>query len=226
MKKGKLIVIDGADGSGKATQIKLLQKKLEKEGYKIKIEDFPQYGHKSAGPVEDYLIGMFGDAKKLGPYIPSLFYAIDRFAAAERIKKHLSQGDVVICNRYVSANMAHQGGKIKDRKKRELFYQWEQCLEYEFFKIPKPDFEIILRIPAKIAQKLAKDRGPHFYIGKKRLDIHESDFQHLLSAEKAYMEFARMSKCPVIEGVKNGKLLKPDEINVKLYDMVKNFLSK
>jgi dTMP kinase len=224
MKKGKLIVIDGTDGSGKATQIKLLAKKLEKDGYRVKVEDFPQYGHKSAGPVEDYLIGMFGDAKKLGAYIPSLFYAIDRFAAAERIRKHLAHGDIVICNRYVTANLAHQGSKIANRKQRETFFKWETLLEYEFFKIPKPNFELILRIPAKLAQKLVKTRGSRFYLGNKRLDIHESDLQHLQAAEEVYMDLVKRFKYPLVEGYENGKLLTPEAIHEKVYAIIKKIL--
>lgn len=224
MKKGKLIVIDGTDGSGKATQIKLLVKKLEKDGHRVKVEDFPQYGHKSAGPVEDYLIGMFGDAKKLGAYIPSLFYAIDRFAAAERIRKHLAHGDVIICNRYVTANLAHQGSKISNPKQREAFFKWETDLEYKFFKVPKPNFELILRIPAKIAQKLALTRGPHFYIGKKRHDVHESDLAHLQAAEKVYLELAKRFKFPLVEGYENGKLIEPEIINEKVYSIIKKIL--
>src|SRR3954468_22900663 len=112
MKKGKFIVIDGTDGSGKATQTKLLVKRLQKSGHKVRIEDFPQYGKKSAGPVEDYLNGLYGSADQLGAYIPSIFYAVDRFAASERIRKHLAAGFIVVSNRYVTSNMAHQGGKI------------------------------------------------------------------------------------------------------------------
>ena len=89
MAAGKFIVIDGSDGSGKATQTRLLIKRLDNDGCRVKVEDFPQYGKKSAGAVEDYLNGLYGSAEKLGAYIPSIFFAIDRFAAAERIRKHL-----------------------------------------------------------------------------------------------------------------------------------------
>ena len=121
MSKGKLIVIDGTDGTGKTTQTKLLVKRLQKIGIKAHMEDFPQYGKKSAGPVEDYLTGQYGGAEQLGAYIPSIFYAVDRFAASERIRKFLKQGYTVIANRYVTANMAHQGGKIRNRRERSRF---------------------------------------------------------------------------------------------------------
>ena len=91
MKKGKLIVIDGTDGSGKATQTALLVGNLKKAGYRVVVENFPQYGKKSAGAVEDYLYGLYGTAKELGAYIPSIFYAVDRFAAAERTYIEISK---------------------------------------------------------------------------------------------------------------------------------------
>ena len=110
MKKGKFIVIDGTDGSGKATQTKLLVKKLRKEKYKVKLADFPQYNKKSAGLVEEYLSGKYGTEKNVGPYVASIFYACDRYDASFKIRKWLKEGNIVISNRYVTANMGHQGG--------------------------------------------------------------------------------------------------------------------
>src|SRR3989344_4026891 len=175
MPKGKFIVIDGTDGSGKATQTKLLIKRLQKAGFKVRVEDFPQYGNKSAGPVEEYLTGVYGTADELGAYIPSMFYAVDRFAASKRIKHHLEHGDVVVSNRYVTANMAHQGGKIKDTRQREKYFKWLVDLEYNFFQIPKPDLQIILHLPPRVSAKLAKQRGPQYYLGSKKRDIHEKN---------------------------------------------------
>src|SRR5579885_1550664 len=164
MAKGKFIVIDGTDGTGKATQTRLLIKRLQKAGHKVKVEDFPQYGKKSAGPVEDYLNGLYGTAEGLGAYIPSVFYAVDRFAAAERIHRHLQQGFIVVSNRYVTSNMAHQGGKIANSSKPEKYFKWLEELEFKFFKVPKPDLEIILHLPAEVSLKLLKQRGPKFYL--------------------------------------------------------------
>ncbi len=226
MAKGKLIVIDGTDGSGKATQTKLLANRLEKAGYKVRIEDFPQYGEKSAGPVEDYLIGTYGKADELGAYVPSVFYAVDRFAASERIRKHLSQGFIVISNRYVTANMAHQGGKIKNPKHREKYFKWITELEYNFFKIPKPDFNVILHLPPQVSLKLIKKRGPQYYIGSKKRDAHERDIQHLKAAEKIYLSIAKRFKYKVVEGFIDGKLLTPEEINNDVFVIVTKYLEK
>lgn len=224
MKRGKFIVIDGTDGAGKATQTHLLVKRLQKAGYKVRVEDFPQYGKKSAGPVEDYLTGIYGTAKDLGAYIPSVFYAVDRFAAAERIRKHLDQGFVVVSNRYVTANMAHQGGKIKNPRMRDKYFKWLLDLEYKFFQIPKPDLEIILHLPPKISLKLIRQRGPKYYIGYKKHDLHEVDIHHLRDAEKVFLAIAKKFKHIVVEGMEGTKLLSPEQVSDKIFSIVNKYL--
>ena len=223
-KRGKFIVIDGTDGSGKATQTKMLVKRLQKMRRKVRLEDFPQYGQKSAGPVEDYLNGEYGTAQQLGPRIPSIFYAVDRFAAASRIRKYLNAGYIVICNRYVTASMAHQGGKIKNAQARLKFFQWLFELEYNFFGIPKPDHNLILHVPAKIAQKLVDKKGPRFYIGAKKRDIHEKDLQHLLAAEATYIKIAKRVHYPLIEAFQNGMLLTPEQVHELVWRKIRKIL--
>jgi len=193
MPKGKFIVIDGTDGSGKATQTELLVKHLRKEGHHVKIFDFPQYGKKSAGLVEEYLNGKYGDAKSVGPYRASIFYACDRYDASFKIRKYLSEGKIVISNRYVTANMGHQGGKIQDAKERKKYFAWLSNLEYGIFEIPKPDLNIILHVDAAVAQKLVDNKAQRGYTKKKR-DLHEKDLKHLRDAEKVYLEIAKTMK--------------------------------
>jgi dTMP kinase len=193
MKKGKFIVIDGTDGSGKATQTELLVKRLKKEKFKVKIFDFPQYGQKSAGLVEEYLNGKYGGAKEVGPYRASIFYACDRYDASFKIRKFLENGYVVVSNRYVTANMGHQGGKIVDAKKRKKYFDWLYELEYGIFEIPKPDLNIILHVDAAVAQKLVDSKGQRGYTKKKR-DLHEKDLKHLRDAERVYLEIAKTMK--------------------------------
>ncbi|MBX4191555.1 MAG: deoxynucleoside kinase [Candidatus Doudnabacteria bacterium] len=224
MPKGKFIVIDGTDGSGKATQTKLLIKKLTKAGIKVTQEDFPQYSKKSAGPIEEYLNGLYGTSDELGAYIPSVFFAVDRFAASARIRDYLKKGYVVVSNRYVTANMAHQGGKIKNNREREKYFKWITDFEYNIFKIPKPDLHIVLHIPPETSVKLIKQRGRQYYIGKKKKDIHESDIEHLRSAEKIYLEIAKKFKFKVVEGVVDGRLLTPEEVSNKIYPIVHGYL--
>jgi dTMP kinase len=224
MSKGKFIVIDGTDGSGKATQTKILVKRLQNMGKKVHMEDFPQYGKKSAGPVEEYLNGLYGTADELGAYIPSMFYAVDRFAASDRIRGYLDKGYIVISNRYVSASMAHQGGKIKNSAQRRKYFKWLFDLEYNFFKIPKPDINLVLHVPAKISAKLILKKGPRFYIGNKRKDIHEKDMNHLMAAEKTFLEISQEFGYPAIECYKDDMLLLPEEISELIWNKIKSRL--
>ncbi len=144
---GKLIVIDGTDGSGKTTQLKLLKEKLENEGYSVKETDFPQYNTKSAGLVEEYLSGKYGQADEVTPYQSSIFYAVDRFDASFKIKQWLKDGYIVLSNRYVSSSLGHQGGKIDNPLERKDFFNWLYDLEYQIFNLPKPDLSLILYAP-------------------------------------------------------------------------------
>lgn len=189
--RGKLIVIDGTDGSGKATQAQLLTERLKRLGYEVALVDFPQYGKKSAGLVEEYLNGKFGTADEVGPYRASMFYASDRYDASFQIRKWLEEGKIVITNRYVTANMGHQGGKISDDAERQKFFNWLYQLEYEQFGIPKPDLNLILHVDAAVAQQLVDQKGHRDYVGGQKRDIHEADLEHLRNAEKVYLEIAQ-----------------------------------
>jgi len=190
-KRGKLIVIEGIDGSGKATQTELLAKYLSDKGYEVKCFDFPRYGQRSAAMVEDYLNGKFGTAEEVGPFRGSLFYAIDRYAASFEIKKWLDEGKVVISNRYVSASMGHQTGKIKEPEQREKFLEWLEDLEFVKFGIPKPDVVFLLLMHAEIGQLLVDKKGKRDYVGGSKRDIHEADVTHLKDAEDAYKYCAK-----------------------------------
>jgi dTMP kinase len=224
MKRGKLIVIDGTDGSGKATQTVILARRLRQDGYSVVVEDFPQYGKKSAGPVEDYLNGSYGPAHAVGPYLPSIFYAVDRFAASERIRKSLAGGKIVICNRYVTANLAHQGGKISSPRKRERFFRWVIDLEYRLFRLPRPDLNLILHMPAVVAQKLVGKKATRVYLRGKKRDIHEKDLGHLRAAERVYLEIAKRFGYPVVECYVRGRILSRAEVASLIRNAIKKHL--
>ena len=220
--KGKLIVLEGTDGSGKATQTRFLVENLKKSGYQVEVEDFPQYGQKSAGPVEDYLNGKYGTAEELGPYVPSIFYAVDRFAAKARMLKNLQQGMVVVSNRYVGSSMAHQGGKIKDRAEQKKYFEWLDHLEFEKFGIPRPDLNLLLHVPAEVAQKLVDQKEKRDYTEGR--DMHEDDLDHLESAERVYLSIAKEYGYEVVECVSVGKLQTPEEISELVWQKVKPIL--
>jgi len=213
-KIGKFIVIDGTDGSGKATQTSLLAEKLRAFGFSVEIADFPQYGKKSAGLVEEYLNGKYGNAEEVGPYRASIFYACDRYDASFKIKQWLSEGKIVISNRYVTANMGHQGGKIKNSLERKAYFEWLNRMEYEIFGIPKPDINIILHVDAEVAQRLVDAKGNRNYIGGERRDLHEADLKHLRDAERVYLEIASFyPDMQLIECTRQGNIMPKEEIN-------------
>ncbi len=223
-RQGKFIVIDGTDGSGKATQTALLVKRLKKEGYPVKIFDFPQYGQKSAGLVEEYLNGKYGDAKSVGPYRASIFYACDRYDASFKIRKYLAEGKIVISNRYVTANMGHQGGKIQNAKERKKYFTWLAELEYGTFGIPQPDLNIILHVEAAVAQKMVDGKGKRDYTKKKR-DLHEKDLKHLKAAEKVYLEIAKtMKNFKLIACTKNKIIMDKKVIGELIWEETKKII--
>ncbi|OGF25376.1 hypothetical protein A2331_02390 [Candidatus Falkowbacteria bacterium RIFOXYB2_FULL_34_18] len=222
---GYLVVIDGTDGSGKETQTKLLAERLEKEGLKAKIVDFPQYGKKSAGSVEEYLNGKYGDADTVGPWKGSIFYALDRYSASFEIRKLLKEGYIILSNRYVAANMGHQGGKIKNILKRKFFFKWLYWLEYKFFHIPFPDLNIILHVEASIGQKLVDKKNARDYVSGKKRDIHEADLNHLKKAEKIYLEIPKsLPGFTLIECTENNTILSREKIHEMVYKTLKQKL--
>jgi len=223
---GKLIVIDGTDGSGKTTQFHLLKEKLEKQGYQVEVADFPQYNTKSAGLVEEYLSGKYGSADDVDPYKASVFYAVDRYDASFQMKKWLEEGKIILSNRYVSASMGHQACKIDNSLERKLFLNWLYDLEYKVFEIPKPNLSIILHVAPEISQKLAKDRAREDWDGKTN-DIHEENLDHLKSAEQSYLDIAQnFPDFTLIECVRNNDIMSREEIHEKVWEKAKELLGE
>lgn len=224
--RGKFIVIDGTDGSGKTTQFNLLVETLKLNGYDVALADFPQYGKKSAGLVEEYLNGKYG---QVNPYAGSIFYAVDRFDASFQIRKWLEEGKIVLANRYVTANAGHQGGKIADERERIQFFKWLDQLEHGIFNIPRPDLNIILHVPAEIAQQLVdkKDASMREYAGGKKRDLHEADLQHLKNAEQTYLQIATLfPNTKLVECIQDDKLLSPKSIHNKVWELVRRVALK
>lgn len=221
---GKLIVIDGVDGSGKATQTEILARRLKQAGLAVELADFPQYNTKSAGLVENYLEGKYGSPEEVGPYRASIFYAGDRYDASFKIKNWLREGKTVIANRYVAANLGHQGGKISDPLERQQFFDWLYKLEYEIFNIPRPDLTIILHLPAEISQELAQQRQREDWQDKTN-DIHQNNLEHLKKAEQAYLEIAKtFPNMVLIEGALNGQILSREQVGDLVWQEVVKIL--
>lgn len=225
MAKGTFIVIDGTDGSGKATQTKFLIDRLNKNNVPVATISFPQYGKKSAGLVEEYLNGKYGTAKNVGAKRASILYAADRFDGSFQIRRWLEEGKVVIADRYVSANMGHQAGQIKDPSERKQFLDWLYELEYETFAIPRPDLSIILHVSPEISQELVDMKGHRDYIGGEKRDILEDDIEHLRDAEQAYIEIAKLPGFTMIECTADKKILTREAIHAKIWEKVSKHVS-
>lgn len=216
------IVIEGIDGSGKGTQTDLLVNRLREARVPFETISFPQYGKKSAGPVEEYLNGAYGKAEEVSPYQTSILFAVDRFDASRHIAQWIAEGKVVISNRYVGSNLGHQGGKILDAAERAKFFEWDLELEYTLFKIPQPDCNILLTVPPEQAQLLVDKKDSRDYLHGKKRDIHENSLNHLHNAAKVYEELAgKMPHTHVISCVENNELLAPPIIHEKIWHIVK-----
>ena len=224
MKRGKLIVIDGTDGSGKATQTALLAKHLRKEGRKVKIVDFPEYSANFFGKFIGHCLSeQYYNFIKVHPKIASVLFAADRFESKEKMDKWLKEGNVIIANRYVTANQIHQGGKIKSPAKRAAFIDWLGEMEYEVFKIPKPDVVFYLNVPHEFVLKLIKKRnitGSRSYLGKKK-DVHEKDKEFLMNSRRSALWLANREKNWIkIDCVQGGVLETPENIHKDIYEKV------
>jgi len=224
-RRGKLIVIDGTDGSGKATQTKLLINRMKFEHGPVETISFPQYGKKSAGLAEEYLAGTYGSAMSVGPYRASVLYAVDRFDASFQITDWLKGGRHVVSDRYVGSNMGHQGSHIADKDERTRFFTWAMEFEHGLLGIPKPDLNIVLHVPAAVAMELAKQRGG--WKAKIARDILETDLRHIEAAERTYLELAeRFDNFQVIECFENNQLLPIDTVHERVWSLILPILSQ
>jgi dTMP kinase len=165
---------------------------LRAENRSVTVVDFPQYHQPSAYFVEQYLNGHFGTLESIDAYRASLFYALDRYAASFRISEALSNGDVVVANRFVGSNMAHQGGKIQDTKARHAYIEWDMHIEFGILGIPKPDLNVVLSMPPKAASHLIDQKGDRNFIESGNRDIHELDESHLNNAYLTFNELCQL----------------------------------
>ena len=191
-KTGRLVVLCGIDGSGKTVQKEALALRARSEGLKVRTIDFPRYDEGPFGElIARYLRGEFAaDPLNVDPYLASLPFACDRWQAAPLIRRWLAEGALVICNRYVAANLAHQGGKTESPRSRKAFVRWVCSVEYEVFQVPRPDLHVLLDMPAEVATQLVKKKGKRDYLRKKQ-DIHEKHMEHLEATRRMYQWLAR-----------------------------------
>ena len=224
MNKGKFIVIEGTDCSGKETQSKLLVEKLTSMGYKAIRLTFPKYDSPTGKIVGGPYLGKkeicdcwFPEgAVNLDPKVACLYYAADRKYNEVEIENYLESGYFVICDRYVSSNMAHQGSKIKNDEERFHMYEWIDKLEFWLLGLPKPDKTIFLHVPYTYAAKLKKNRVS--------LDEHELSEEHLKNSEIAYVELSEMYNWKHINCIKDDEIRTIEDINREILECISEYL--
>ena len=211
---GKLFVIDGTDGSGKQTQFNKLQERLKKDEIDFRVVSFPNYDSPSSGLVKMYLSGEFGEnAKDVSPYIASTFYAGDRYATyITGYKDYYEKGGIILADRYTTANMVHQAGKIQDKEEREKFLNWLWDFEFNLYGLPIPTEVFFLNMPVEKSLELIKDRENKFTHAEKK-DIHERDKNHLIDAYNAACYVSKKYNWYEVKCVKENKIRTIEDIH-------------
>lgn len=222
---GKLFVIDGTDGSGKQTQLQKLKERFEKENIEYRTVSFPNYDSPSSSLVKMYLGGEFGsDAKKISPYIASTFYAADRYATFKKdYEEYYQNGGIILADRYTTANMVHQAGKIEDDIEREKFLNWLWDFEFNLYGLPVPTEVFFLNMPTDYAVKLMEERKNKFTNEDKK-DIHERDKNHLQDAYNEACKLVEKYKWYEVKCVKEQKIRTIDEIHEEIFNELKKHI--
>ena len=221
MSRGKLIVIEGTDCSGKETQAKLLLRKLQNDGVKIEERAFPMYNTPTGKIIGGPLLGkphigesFFGsDASKVDPKVAALYYAADRLYNIKEIEELLNAGVNVILDRYVESNMGHQAGKLNTKKEKIKMMDWLEELEYKLLELPKPDLVIFLFMPYQYTIELRNKRG-------EVADEVEKDVEYLRNAEQTYSMMAERFNYDIVYCVKDDKIRTIEDISNDVYNLV------
>lgn len=227
MKKGKLIVIEGTDCSGKETQAKLLMKKLKHDKIKIEEKGFPMYDTPTGYIIGSCILGkhemghcIFDEGTtNIPPKVAALYYAADRAYNISKINELLDSGVNVILDRYVESNMGHQAAKLENKKDKIDMMNWLEKLEYELLELPKPDIVLFLYMPYQYSAELRNNR-------EEETDESKKDETHLKSAEVTYSLMAEKYNYNIVHCVKNDKIRTIEEINEEVYNIVKENLCK
>ena len=226
---GTLIILEGGDGSGKATQTKLLVERLTKEGHAVKSVRFPNSDSGAAMPIKLSLAGEFGkDVHDVNPYVASSMYAIDRFASFRTDwEEFYKNGGIIIADRYTTSNMVHQMVKYDNRKERTDFLDWLEDFEFKKFGLPKPDAVCLLDMPLEVSEALMAERTGK--TGGNTGDIHEGNHQYLVAVHDAYEALVERYQwyripCATKDDSSHYVLRTIEEIHNDVYQAVVNLL--
>lgn len=217
--RGKLVVLEGTDGSGKATQARLMAGRLTAEGVSFRELDFPRYGNPFAEPARLYLAGALG-AKPgdVGACAASVLYAVDRYASyREDWGAAYEAGELILANRYTTSNAVHQASKLEPGE-REDFLDWLFDLEYRRLALPEPDLVIYLDLPVEISDRLLRQRQERTHT---QADIHEQDEDYLRRCRQSAGEIVRTLGWTCIDCSRSGALRSPEDIHAEIWELVR-----
>ena len=212
---GKLIVIEGTDGSGKSTQFRLLTERLELEGRAFQQLEFPQYSEPSSALIKMYLGGEFGtNPSDVNAYAASAFYAVDRYASYKKVwGRWYEDGGLVLSARYTTSNAVHQASKEPEEKQAD-FLGWLYDFEYDKLGLPKPDLVIYLDVPTDFTEKMMRSREA---ATNTHADIHEKDLEYLATCRRTGKAAASYYGWTVINCVRDGAMRSIEDIQEEIY---------
>ena len=222
MKMGKLIVIEGTDGSGKSTQFRLLTERLAGEGREFRQLVFPQYAEPSSALIRMYLAGEFGtNPSDVNAYAASTFFAVDRYASYKKVwGKWYEDGGLVVSDRYTTSNAVHQASKEPEEKQKE-FLALLYALEYDHLGLPRPDLVIYLDVPTDFTEQMMRRREQ---ATNTHADIHEQDLQYLATCRRTGKAAAEFYGWTVISCVENGAMRSIEDIHEEICRHVRKCL--
>ena len=216
---GKLIVIEGTDGSGKSTQFRLMSQRLTQEGKEFKHIVFPRYSEESSALIRMYLGGQFGSKPTdVNAYAASSFYAVDRFASYKMDwGQWYEEGGLILSDRYTTSNAVHQTSKLPETE-QEQYLHWLYDFEYEKLGLPRPDLTIYLDVPTDFTERMMRQREQDT---NTKADIHEQDTAYLATCRKTGRAAAEYYGWTVIHCVKDGAMRSIEDIHEEIYRHVK-----
>jgi dTMP kinase len=219
--RGRLVIIEAGDGSGKATQTRKLWERLNYEGYRTRKIEFPNYSSPSSALVKMYLGGEFGtNPYAVNPYAASTFYAVDRYASYKTDwGSFYHDGGIILSDRYTTSNMIHQAVKIKEEKEWKTYLEWLKDFEYRLMGLPNPDLVIYLDMPPEYSVEFIGSRAAKSPVSSQ--DIHEKDLDYLMQSYRAAQKVKDVENWITVDCLTAQKQLKSiEEIHEEVYQIV------